>query len=94
VPQSYDRAGGHESPSDGPFLKATKHAGARHAGGVPLAADRSANVRCPAATGPSPVHYGSGYLPSNDDWKLGAIFGLLFIGVMPVIALPWLALVR
>ena len=51
-------------------------------------------ILTPFATGPSPVYYGSGYLPSKDYWKLGAIFGLLFIGVMLVISLPWLALVR
>ena len=28
----------------------------------------------PFATGPSPVYYGSGYLPAADYWRLGAIF--------------------
>ena len=50
-------------------------------------------ILTPFATGPSPVYYGSGYLPSKDYWKLGAIFGVLFIAVMLIISLPWLAMV-
>jgi L-tartrate/succinate antiporter len=50
-------------------------------------------ILTPFATGPSPVYYGSGYLPAKDYWKLGAIFGVLFIMVMMVVSLPWLALV-
>ena len=43
----------------------------------------------PYGTGPSPVYYGSGYLPSSDYWRLGAIFGLIsFVGFM-LIAVPW-----
>lgn len=49
-------------------------------------------VLTPFATGPSPVYYGSGYLPSRDYWRLGAIFGVLFIAAMLIIALPWFAL--
>ena len=30
----------------------------------------------PYGSGPSPVYYGSGYLPSADYWRLGAIFGI------------------
>lgn len=51
-------------------------------------------VLTPYATGPSPVYYGSGYLPARDYWRLGAIFGLLFIAVLLGVGLPWLALVR
>ena len=51
-------------------------------------------VLTPYATGPSPVYYGSGYLPSRDYWRLGAIFGVLFIAVLIVVGLPWLALIR
>lgn len=50
-------------------------------------------VLTPFATGPSPVYYGSGYLPSKDYWRLGAIFGVLFIAVMLIIAVPWFALI-
>jgi L-tartrate/succinate antiporter len=48
----------------------------------------------PFATGPSPVYYGSGYLPSRDYRRLGAIFGVIFIAVMLIIAVPWLALIQ
>jgi L-tartrate/succinate antiporter len=51
-------------------------------------------VLTPYATGPSPVYYGSGYLPARDYWRLGGIFGVLFIVVFLVIGLPWLALIR
>ena len=47
-------------------------------------------ILTPYATGPSPVYYGSGYLPSADYWKLGAIFGLLFIVVFLIIGVPWI----
>src|SRR5918994_852178 len=35
----------------------------------------------PYASGPSPVYYGSGYLPAADYWRLGAIFGVIFFVV-------------
>lgn len=43
----------------------------------------------PYATGPSPVYYGSGYLPSRDYWRLGAMFGVIFLGVLLLIGTPW-----
>jgi L-tartrate/succinate antiporter len=49
-------------------------------------------ILTPFATGPSPVYYGSGYLPSADYWRLGAIFGVIFIGAYLLIGLPWFAL--
>lgn len=36
-------------------------------------------ILTPYGTGPSPVYYGSGYLPAGDYWRLGAIFGVIFI---------------
>jgi len=50
-------------------------------------------ILTPYATGPSPVYYGSGYLPSSDYWRLGAIFGLIFLLVMLVVGIPWVMLV-
>jgi L-tartrate/succinate antiporter len=50
-------------------------------------------ILTPFATGPSPVYYGSGYLPGKDYWRLGAIFGVLFIAALLVIAVPWLAII-
>jgi L-tartrate/succinate antiporter len=46
----------------------------------------------PYGTGPSPVYYGSGYLPAADYWRLGAIFGLIFLVVFMVITVPWVLL--
>ena len=43
----------------------------------------------PYGAGPSPVYYGSGYLPAADYWRLGAIFGLIFLVVFMVLTVPW-----
>ena len=51
-------------------------------------------VLTPYATGPSPVYYGSGYLPSKDYWRLGAIFGVLFLAVLLTVGVPWLEVIR
>src|SRR5262245_38350673 len=48
----------------------------------------------PSASGPSPVYYGSGYLPSADYWRLGAIFGVIFFVAFLVIGVPWMLLIR
>lgn len=50
-------------------------------------------ILTPYGTGPSPVYYGSGYLPSALFWRLGAIFGLLFLVVWLAVGMPWLALI-
>lgn len=44
----------------------------------------------PYGTGPSPIYYGSGYLPTKDYWRLGTIFGAIFLGSMMLIAYPWM----
>jgi L-tartrate/succinate antiporter len=49
-------------------------------------------ILTPYATGPSPVYYGSGYIPARDYWRLGAIFGVLFFVALIVIGVPWLAM--
>ena len=36
-------------------------------------------ILTPYGTGPSPVYFGSGYLPAGDYWRLGAIFGAIYI---------------
>ena len=48
----------------------------------------------PFAAGHSPVYYGSGYLPSGDYWRLGAIFGAIFLLVFLVIGVPWVLLLH
>ncbi len=51
-------------------------------------------ILTPYATGPSPVYYGSGYVPARDFWRLGAIFGVIFFAALLAIGLPWYALIR
>jgi L-tartrate/succinate antiporter len=50
-------------------------------------------ILSPYATGPSPVYYGSGYIPAKDYWRLGAIFGVIFFAALLVIGVPWLAMI-
>ncbi|MFM2481648.1 anion permease [Celerinatantimonas sp. YJH-8] len=47
----------------------------------------------PYGTGPSPVYYGSGFIPGSTWWKLGAVFGLLYLVVWLGLGLPWLEIV-
>lgn len=51
-------------------------------------------ILTPYATGPSPVYYGSGYLPARHYWILGAVFGVIYIAAFLLIGLPWMAFVR
>jgi L-tartrate/succinate antiporter len=51
-------------------------------------------ILTPYATGPSPVYYGSGYLPSKDYWRMGAIFGVIFLATLLIIGIPWMAMVK
>jgi L-tartrate/succinate antiporter len=48
-------------------------------------------VLTPYATGPAPVYFGSGYIPRRDFWRLGLIFGVIFLAallLLGVVALP------
>lgn len=51
-------------------------------------------ILTPYATGPSPVYYGSGYLPAKDFWRLGAIFGVIFIAALLLLGVPWMAMIK
>jgi L-tartrate/succinate antiporter len=51
-------------------------------------------ILTPYATGPSPVYYGSGYLPAADYWRLGAIFGVIFFIAFLAIGVPWMLFIR
>ena len=51
-------------------------------------------VITPYATGPAPIYYGSGYISRTDFWKLGLIFGLIFIIGLLVIGVPYLLNVK
>ncbi|WP_029458057.1 anion permease [Solidesulfovibrio alcoholivorans] len=47
-------------------------------------------ILTPFATGPSPIYYGSGYIPAKDFWRLGFIFGVIFLGVFLAVGIPWM----
>lgn len=48
----------------------------------------------PFATGPSPIYYGSGYLPGADYWRLGLVFGVIFFAAFLCIGVPWMLAIR
>lgn len=47
-------------------------------------------VITPYATGAALPYYNSGYLPAADFWRLGGIFGLIFLGALLLIGVPLL----
>ncbi len=49
-------------------------------------------VITPYATGPGLAYYESGYLPSSHFWRLGTIFGLIFLVSLLLIGVPLLML--
>jgi L-tartrate/succinate antiporter len=44
----------------------------------------------PYASGPSAIFYGSDYVPSRDFWRLGLLFGAIFLVVFLGIGVPYL----
>jgi L-tartrate/succinate antiporter len=49
-------------------------------------------VITPYATGPGLAYYNSGYIPPGDFWRLGTIFGLIFLAALLAIGVPLLAM--
>jgi L-tartrate/succinate antiporter len=49
-------------------------------------------VLTPYATGPAPVYFASGYIARRDFWRLGLVFGLIFIGALLGIGVPYLSM--
>jgi di/tricarboxylate transporter len=47
-------------------------------------------VLTPYATGPAPVYFASGYVSRHDFWRLGLIFGLIFLAALLAIGVPYL----
>ncbi|MEO8587032.1 MAG: DASS family sodium-coupled anion symporter [Acidobacteriota bacterium] len=47
-------------------------------------------ILTPYATGPSPVYFGSGYVARKDFWRLGAIFGFIYLAALLAIGVPWM----
>jgi len=48
----------------------------------------------PYATGPSPVYFGSGFVPRRDFWVLGLIFGVIFLAALVGIGVPYIMMTR
>jgi len=48
----------------------------------------------PYATGPSPIYFGSGFIPRKDFWLLGLICGVLFVVLLLVLGLPYLSAIH
>lgn len=46
-------------------------------------------VLTPYATGHSPVWFASHYVKGPDFWRLGAIFGVIYLGIFILIGIPW-----
>ena len=46
----------------------------------------------PFADAASPIYANSGYLPAKDSWRLGTIFGAIFLIFFLTIAVPWASL--
>ena len=47
-------------------------------------------VLTPYATGPAPVYYGCGFISRQDFWRLGLVFGAIFLGALILIGVPTL----
>jgi hypothetical protein len=43
----------------------------------------------PFADAASPIYANSGYPPAGDYWRLGVIFGAIFLGVLLLLGVPW-----
>lgn len=48
----------------------------------------------PYATGPAPVYFGSGYISRRDFWRLGFVFGMIFLLSLLCIGAPYLLTFR
>ena len=47
-------------------------------------------VLTPYATGPAPIYFGSGYISRKDFWRLGSIFGAIFLASLLAVGVPYL----
>ena len=47
-------------------------------------------VITPYATGPAPIWASAGYITAGEFWKMGTLMGLLYLGVLLAVELPFL----
>ena len=47
-------------------------------------------VITPYACGPAAAYYSSGYVPRRDFWRLGLVFGLIFLEGLVLVGVPYL----
>ena len=45
-------------------------------------------ILTPYATGPAPVYANSGYITSAEYWRLGTVFGIIFLGALLLLSAP------
>lgn len=46
-------------------------------------------ILTPYASGPAPIWYSSGYIPTKDFWKLGATMGFVYLVVLLAVGIPF-----
>ncbi len=46
-------------------------------------------ILTPYASGPAPIWYSSGYIPTKDFWKLGAIMGFVYLVALLAVGIPF-----
>ncbi|MDR1975709.1 MAG: anion permease [Campylobacteraceae bacterium] len=46
-------------------------------------------VLTPYGTGHSPIWFASGYVKTSDFWRLGLIFGLIYLAIYLLVGVPW-----
>jgi L-tartrate/succinate antiporter len=51
-------------------------------------------VLTPYATGPAPLYYGCGFIGRREFWRLGLLFGMLFLATLLGVGVPWLQAVN
>jgi L-tartrate/succinate antiporter len=51
-------------------------------------------ILTPYATGPSPIYYGSGFIPRRDFWLLGLVCGVLFLAMLLGLGIPFLSAIH
>ncbi|MCL7652915.1 anion permease, partial [Klebsiella pneumoniae] len=68
------------SPARPRIFAAAKHRAPAPGGGGALP---------PYGTGPGPNDSGRGYPPAKDYWRLGTIFGAIFLAALLLIGYPW-----